>query len=256
MIESVLNQWVLQPQYLTAWLQAVAAIVALGISAWSVQRQGAAERRRYRQEMDTLAVAVYPEIAMLKITIQTVRERITKLKETNAGLTGQSIGATFQAASYIPIPPMLERNIDKLFILGDVAGPTCIQLSRLIIQYNATVETITQRILTLNADQWITAIQQVYEHLALLDKVVDKADHEVRPIHDRYRDERNKELTSRVDKGQRKICSARPKRQNRRCYSYWPNYAYASRPHRNGIPDPSPVAPVAWLDPRRRSCKE
>jgi hypothetical protein len=96
MIQSLLNQWVLQPQYFTAWLQAGAAIVALGISAWSVQRQGATERRRNRQELNTLAVAVYPEIAMLKISIQTVRERITKLKETHAGLVGQSIGATFK----------------------------------------------------------------------------------------------------------------------------------------------------------------
>src|SRR5208337_1165136 len=136
-----------QPQYLTAWLQAAAAIVALGISAWSVQRQVAFERRRNRQEMNTLAVAIYPEIVMLKNSIQTVRDRLTKLKETNTGLVGQSIGAELQARSYIAMPPMVERNIDKLFILGDVAGPACIHLARLIIQYHETVEMLTQRVL-------------------------------------------------------------------------------------------------------------
>jgi hypothetical protein len=57
--------------------------------------------------------------------------------------------------------------------------------ARLIVQYNTTVEMLTQHILRLNADQWVAAIQQIYEHLDLLDRVVDKADHEVRPIHDR-----------------------------------------------------------------------
>ena len=80
---------------------------------------------------------------------------------------------------------MIERNIDRLYILGDVAGPTCIHLARLIIQYNVTVEMLVQRVLHLNADQWTGAVQQIFEHLDLLDKVVDKADHEVRPINDR-----------------------------------------------------------------------
>jgi len=88
MIGSILHEWVLQPQYLTAWLQALAAIVALGISAWAVLRQGAIERRRNRQEMNTLAVAIYPEIGMLKISLQTARERITKLRATYAGSSG------------------------------------------------------------------------------------------------------------------------------------------------------------------------
>ncbi len=122
---------------------------------------------------------------MLKIGIQTVRERIARLKETHAGLVGQSIGAEFQAVAYIAMPPMIERNIDKLFVLGDVAGPTCIHLNWLIIQYNATVKMLTQRVMRLNANHWIGAIQQIYDHLDLLDKVVNKADHEVRPIHDR-----------------------------------------------------------------------
>jgi hypothetical protein len=139
MIGSILREWVLQPQYLTAWLQALAAIVALGISAWAVLRQGAMERRRNRQEMNTLAVAIYPEIGMLKISLQTARERITKLRATYAGVVGQSIGATLQASAYVGMVPMIERNIDRLYISGDVAGPTCIHLARLIIQHNVTV---------------------------------------------------------------------------------------------------------------------
>jgi hypothetical protein len=67
---------------------------------------------------------------------------------------------------------MIKRNIDKLFILGDVAGPTCVQLAGLIIQYNATVEMLTQRVLRLNADHWVGAIQTIYEHLRQIMKSV------------------------------------------------------------------------------------
>jgi hypothetical protein len=44
---------------------------------------------------------------------------------------------------------------------------------------------LVQRVLHLNADQWTGAVQQIFEHLNLLDTVVDKADHEVRSINDR-----------------------------------------------------------------------
>ena len=100
-------------------------------------------------------------------------------------MVGQSIGATLQVSAYVAIPPMIERNIDRLYILGDVAGPTCIHLVRNIIQYNFTVERLVQRVLNLNANQWTIAVQEIFNHLDLLDKVIDKSDHEVRPIHDK-----------------------------------------------------------------------
>jgi hypothetical protein len=40
-----------------AWLQAFAAIVALGISVWATWRVGAADRRRDRLQMLGIAVA-------------------------------------------------------------------------------------------------------------------------------------------------------------------------------------------------------
>jgi hypothetical protein len=181
---SILHEWVLQPQYLTAWLQALASIVALGISAWAVLRQRAIERRRDRRELNTLAVAIYPEIEM-PISVQTVRERLTKLKATDVKLVGQSIGAALQASAYVAMPPMIERNIDRLYILGDIAGPTCIHLARIIIQYNFTEGRLVQPVLNLNANQWTIAVQEIFNHLDLLDKVIDESDREVRPIHDK-----------------------------------------------------------------------
>ncbi len=44
-IVTFLDAWVLKPEYLPAWLQAGAAVVALGLGVWSVRASGAAQRR-------------------------------------------------------------------------------------------------------------------------------------------------------------------------------------------------------------------
>jgi hypothetical protein len=79
---------------------------------------------------------------------------------------------------------MMERNTDKLFILGELAGPSCLHLVRLLIQYNVFVEEIAARVATLNAEQWVEAAGHLEAHLTLLDQVIDKCEHEVKPIHD------------------------------------------------------------------------
>jgi len=99
-------------------------------------------------------------------------------------LFGQSVMASLQLTAHIQVPPMLERNIDKLFILGDVAGPNCVHLVRLILQYNDAANNIISHIAAMNAEQWPEAVRHLEEHLALLDKVIEKCEHEVRPIHD------------------------------------------------------------------------
>jgi hypothetical protein len=183
-MKAFLNDWILQPQYLTAWLQAATAIVALCISVWAVWWTGAVARRRDRLELRGLAVAVYPEIVMLKTSIQNVRDGLAFLKKRDGGLVGQSVAASLQLTAYIQVPPMLERNIDKLFILGGLAGPSCLHLVRLLLQHDALVERIASHIVSLNAEQWVKAADHIEEHLTLIDKVIEKCDHEVRPIHD------------------------------------------------------------------------
>jgi hypothetical protein len=178
-----LNNYVLKPEYIASWLQAVTAIVALCISVWAVWWTGAAARRRDRLQIRGIAVAVYPEIEMLKVSVQNVRNGIVMLKVRDGTLVGQSVAASLQLTAHIQIPPMMDRNIDKLFILGDVAGPSCLHLVRLILQYNATVENIVSHVVTLNAEQWVEAVGHLEEHLTLLDKVIEKCEHEVRPIH-------------------------------------------------------------------------
>ena len=121
---------------------------------------------------------------MLEVSTQTVRNRIAEIKKQSRGQVGRGVAANLSINSLIPLPPMMERNIDKLFILGKLAGPSCVHLVRLLSQYNATVERTTSYIVTLNAEQWAEAADGLEEHQAPLDKAIEKCKREVQPIHD------------------------------------------------------------------------
>ena len=167
-----------------AWLQAFAAIVALIISVWATLKATSGDKRRDRLQSRGIAVAIYPEILKLTITIQNVREGLAALRAHNSNLVGQSVSASVLLTGRISIPPMLDRNIDRLFMLGDVAGPACLQLVNVLIQYNALVDDIAARMVMLNAATWPQAVGHLEQHLTLLDSVVAKCQHEVAPLHD------------------------------------------------------------------------
>jgi hypothetical protein len=179
-----LQAWVLKPEYLPSWLQGATAIIALAISVWAVWWANAATRRRDRLELRGLAVAIYPEIQILKHRTAKVREGVAETKKQYGTLVGQNVAATLQMVTSIPIPPLMDRNTDRLFLLGERAGPSCIQLVRFLIQYDDFVGQLVSHIATLNAEQWQGAIGQLNDHLALLDVIVAKCEAEVRPIVD------------------------------------------------------------------------
>jgi hypothetical protein len=171
-------------QDLPAWLQAFAALVALGISVWAVFRATSVEKRRDRLQARGIAVAIYPEILKLENTIPNVREALNTLKLRDRDLAGQSVSASVQLSARIEVPPMLDRNIDRLFMLGDVAGPACLQLVNVLNQYNALVDEIVARIAVMNVRVWTEAIDHLEQHIALLNSVVAKCKHEVASLHD------------------------------------------------------------------------
>jgi hypothetical protein len=167
----------------TSWLQAFAAIVAIGISVLSLLRGSAADRRRERLQRQGIAVAIYPELLKLQVLIQNTREALAKLKVNPDHLVGQSIAADLLNSSTLTLPSMLERNIDKLFMLG-VPGVVCLQLVNIIWQHNVLANDIAARVAIMNAQQWPEAIAHLEQHLHLLDTIVGKCAHEVKPLHD------------------------------------------------------------------------
>jgi len=164
-------------------LQAFAAITALGISVWAALRVGAAERRRYRVQTLSIAVAIYPEILKLEVILKDTSERLGNIVSAHAGkLVGQSVGALIHSQQ-IAIPPMLERNVDRLFMLGEEAGPSCLELVNVLLQYNEFVEAIAGRSMMMDANQWAEGVHELQEHLRSLEGVLAKCERDVGPLH-------------------------------------------------------------------------
>jgi hypothetical protein len=110
---SFLNNQYLSNNSLPAWLQAFAALVALGISAWAVVRTGAAERRRDRLKARSIAVAIYPEFLKLQVLIADIPAHLERLKQTER-VVGQNVAYKVMGAQ-LEMPAMVERNIDNLY---------------------------------------------------------------------------------------------------------------------------------------------
>jgi hypothetical protein len=106
---------------LPAWLQAFTTVVALFISVWASLRVGSIERRKERLQARAIAVAIYPEIQRLAVTLKEMRAGLLKIKEQDGTLAGQSVGASIQQAQ-IEIPPLLDRNVDRLFCSANRLG--------------------------------------------------------------------------------------------------------------------------------------
>jgi hypothetical protein len=166
-----------------SWLQAFTAMAAIVISVLALVRGSAAERRRERLQRQGIAVAVYPEILKLEVLIRNAREGLDRLRSNPHHLVGQSVAHELTQVAKISLPPMLERNIDKLFMLGGLAGVGCLQLVNVIWQYNALADELGARVAMMNATQWPVAIGHLEQHLNLLDAVVAKCAHEVGAIH-------------------------------------------------------------------------
>jgi len=57
----------------------------------------------------------------------------------------------FMTGVLLDLPFMIELNIDQLFLLGELAGPSCLQLVGMLSQYSRFV--FESRIAAMTADQ-------------------------------------------------------------------------------------------------------
>lgn len=177
---------------LTDWGSLIGGGLALlaGLIAYIGARQAAAKQvaamaARDRLQAQGIAVAIYPELLKLPTLIDNTRKHLDQVIAQLADKQpGQFVAGNLQIAASIMMPPMLSRNIDLLFMLGETAGPACLQLVGLMLQYDTLLQDITARMMMLSAGQWAEGVRHLQEHLTLLDSVVAKCEHEVGPIHD------------------------------------------------------------------------
>jgi hypothetical protein len=77
---------------------------------------------------------------------------------------------------------MIDRNIDRLFMLGGMAGPSCLQLVGTLFQHNTLVDEFTARMMSMNVEQWMHDVPRLEGHLALINQAIEKCEREVKSI--------------------------------------------------------------------------
>jgi hypothetical protein len=165
--------------------QAAAAFVALGISVWAVLRQGAAERQRERVRARGIAVAIYPGLLKLDVELRRAHNTLhAPLPNRLEGLSG--VQAELITAITVTLPSIIERHYDSLFVLGEPAGSTTIQLVSVLVQYCEMVVTAHQRMREKGFQVEVIQrnIKPLKAHVELLRRTVAAAIAEVGPVYD------------------------------------------------------------------------
>lgn len=150
---------------LPSWLQAGAAGVALFISLLSLWVSGRSERRRSQLEAHGLAVAIYPQLRRLQLT---VADRVHDLQgRPDAPDPIRHLRLSIQA-SPLPLPPLIDRQIENLYKLGKKSGPLAIATVMTVDFYNAFSEPLVSKAFILDAEEVKEAALTLKGHLDLI----------------------------------------------------------------------------------------
>jgi hypothetical protein len=168
---------------LPSWLQAFAAIVALFIAVWGTLRADKAAKRRDRLQARCIATAIYPDILSIEVGLGRVRGMLKQLVSISATMVGQHYMADLNVAQ-IEIPPLLTRNVDNLYLLGEQAGPTCLQLVSVILQYNDLVQSAAAQLADKAKGEWTDLLHALEGHLTAIETLLGQAQKEIGPVHD------------------------------------------------------------------------
>jgi hypothetical protein len=106
-----------------------------------------ATERTKRLEARGVAVAVDLGFQTLETDIKRARNNLERLKTdaSTKDVAGQTIMAGAATIAKIASPPILERNVDRLFMLGDEAGPLCLSLIHMLYEHDVRVDASTNR---------------------------------------------------------------------------------------------------------------
>ena len=147
------------------------------------RNQLAAAARKDRLQARSIALAIYPELELLRV----LRERTGNIITNNIpAVKGTNTAAITEVMTdaRIRIPPFLYRNIDNIFII-EPAGGTILQLISFIMRLNDMLETLAHNIATGVVDfDPPTHQQDLVGVLQLISTSLQMAITEIAPIHD------------------------------------------------------------------------
>ena len=185
--------------YVADWLQARAGFVALiaGVLAYvagrvqaratrlAADRQIAAAEKKDRLQVFGIALAITPELLNPEVdhdrASRIVRDEFPMIMKTPDPIARfGELAPDLQ----IPIPPLLNRNIDHLYLLGDAAYDL-LQLVSIVLQYDGMADTlarhISEGVVIIKPPDHAVALSK---HLSVIGTLLRVAKQKVAVIHD------------------------------------------------------------------------
>jgi hypothetical protein len=160
-----------------------AGIIQAKATQQAADKQIAVNARKDRLQAHCIAVGIYPEL----LAVEVKRERASKIiqnefPKVRSGMTTQIV-ATIRDIR-IDEPPLISRSVDYLYVL-EKAGATILQLLSVVLQYNSMVETLAKQIAyDVNSFDPATHQKDFSGHLRMMAQLLEKAEQEIKPIHD------------------------------------------------------------------------
>jgi hypothetical protein len=129
-----------------------------------------------------IAVGIAPELGALRIAHESSSRMIDAVSELDESTS--MMAHKFLSDACIEIPPILARNVDHFYLLGEPAGPTILQLVSATLQYNHMLGTLAQRLK--EHPHFINPPKHKKDfsgHLKIIGTLIDMADREIEGLH-------------------------------------------------------------------------
>jgi hypothetical protein len=173
-------------------VQAVAAIISLIVATAAILIASGNERRRLQLDEEVkyhnaqgIAVGVYPDLLRIKVSLDTMVSLLHPETGNPPSLVFDPARAALglYGAKFV-IPFMLHSNLNRLHWLPGEAGPTVTQLVSVIMQHNELVDQVLERVKLGVLSDFNHAIPFLDGHLRLIERIIDKAERLLQPLHD------------------------------------------------------------------------
>jgi hypothetical protein len=146
------------------------------------KEQLAAAARKDRMQARCLAVGISPELLQLQAALGRARDGVGQFGVLSGRNTAEII--TGLRNTKIGMPPILEKITDQVYMLGEPAGPTVLQLIAVIYQFDHLIDTVCDRVRE-NPDYFNAAQlqHQLTGQLTMIDQLIPMAQGELEQLH-------------------------------------------------------------------------
>jgi hypothetical protein len=154
----------------------------------AANRQVEAAAKKDRLQADSIVVAISPELPLIRAVLhgrvwKILREEFPKIMSERDPVA--RFGELAPDDLQIPIPPLLNRNTDHLYLL-DETGRSLLNLVSLMLQYNDAVDRLARHIregiVRLDPADHVKALSG---YLEMIDEHLCEAEEKIRAIYDR-----------------------------------------------------------------------